>query len=463
MRPLLFVAMPFGRKPDPSGTFEIDFDDLYERVIKTAAKAADVDVIRADEETYGGFIHGAMYERLLLAEIVLADLTLANPNVFYELGIRHAARPHATILMYASIGRLPFDVSPVRAVRYELKEGRLVDDRVAPLTTLLQQRIEQAKSDLAHTDSPLFLLLPGLQPPTLSRETADSFRDRLRGVAGLQERISVAAQQRHGVALEQLRAIEQELRPYPSCPPQLLLDQMRGYRAISAWDDLIRLVDAFPAPVAAIVSVQEQLALSLNRRNQPGDRERAITLLRKLLRERPPSAETMGVLGRVYKDLYAELAKAGRTLEAAAALEQAITSYAAGFQADPRDYYPGLNAITLSLQQEGVEARARVQELRPVVAFAVARRGGLASCEYWDVAAVCELAAIGEDWPTAQRAAGEVGILANESWMLETTANNLELIRHWLEAEGRSTSALPAIVELLKRRAADLAGPGATQ
>src|SRR3954469_23480926 len=124
-RPMLFVAMPFGTKPDPTGRITIDFDDIYARAIRPAADDAKVEVIRADEERGGGIIHKPMYERLLLAEIVVADLTFANANVFYELGIRHAARPHATILIFASIGTLPFDVAPLRSVPYQVKkDGR---------------------------------------------------------------------------------------------------------------------------------------------------------------------------------------------------------------------------------------------------------------------------------------------------------------------------------------------------
>jgi hypothetical protein len=64
-----------------------------------------------------------MFARLLLAEFVVADLTLANPNVFYELGIRHAAKPFTTVPIYANVSALPFDVAPVRAVGYQLKKG----------------------------------------------------------------------------------------------------------------------------------------------------------------------------------------------------------------------------------------------------------------------------------------------------------------------------------------------------
>ena len=461
LRPLLFVAMPFGRKPDPTGQYDVDFDDLYGRVIKVAAEQAGVDVLRADEETYGGFIHAAMYERLLLAEIVLADLTMANPNVYYELGIRHAARPRSTILLYALASRLPFDLSPLRAVAYDLKDGRLLDDHIDTLTATLRQRIEQAKSDSDHTDSPLFLLLPGLRPPSLEPDAAESFRDRLRWVADVQQHLEVVKRSDRAVALRELAAINAQLQPYANAPVQLLFDLMFAYRAISAWDEVIHLLTALPPAISARGQVQEQLAMALNRRNQPGDRDRAVAVLDRLVAIEAPSPETYGILGRIYKDMYTEHGEAGRPMEAAAALEHAIQSYVAGFEADPRDYYPGINAITLSLQQTGAAAQARVRRLRPVVAFAVERRRRANAQSYWDVAAACELAAIEADWPAAQRAAGELCILAREAWMVETTAQNLRLIAHWLETQHHANDALAAIVAMVQRRAADLVGPAA--
>src|SRR4051794_11204282 len=152
--------MPFGRKRDPSGRIEIDFDEVYEQAIKPAAADAGVEVVRADEERGGGIIHKPMYERLLLAEIVIADLTFANANVFYELGIRHAARPHATILIFASIGTLPLDAAPIRALPYAVGRGGTLGTRAAhELREALAQKLERAK-DTQDFDSPLFELLP---------------------------------------------------------------------------------------------------------------------------------------------------------------------------------------------------------------------------------------------------------------------------------------------------------------
>ena len=95
--PLCFVLMPFGSKKDPGGGPDINFDRIYEDAIRPAVDAAGMEAIRADEERTDGIIHRAMFERLLLCDFAVADLTTANANVFYELGVRHAARPATTL------------------------------------------------------------------------------------------------------------------------------------------------------------------------------------------------------------------------------------------------------------------------------------------------------------------------------------------------------------------------------
>jgi hypothetical protein len=91
LKPMCFVAMPFRIKAalDGSGV-KIDFDRVYQ-AIKAGVEGAELECIRADFEVQGGFIHRPMFERLIVAEYVIADLTFANPNVLYEVGIRHGA------------------------------------------------------------------------------------------------------------------------------------------------------------------------------------------------------------------------------------------------------------------------------------------------------------------------------------------------------------------------------------
>src|SRR5262245_6714110 len=111
--------MPFGQKIDPSGR-SIDFDAFYNAVLDSAIREAELEPIRADEEMAGGIIHKPMFERLILCEYAVADLTTANANVFYELGLRDAVRPRRTTLIFAEDGRLPFDVGPLRAIPYKI-------------------------------------------------------------------------------------------------------------------------------------------------------------------------------------------------------------------------------------------------------------------------------------------------------------------------------------------------------
>lgn len=123
LRPLCFVLMPFGQKPDSVGVL-VDFDAVYKEFIRPAIEEAGLEPIRADEEVVGGIIHKPMFERLVLCEYAIADLTTANANVFYELGVRHAVRPWSTVLLFAEGGRLPFDVAPLRAMPYRLDGGK---------------------------------------------------------------------------------------------------------------------------------------------------------------------------------------------------------------------------------------------------------------------------------------------------------------------------------------------------
>lgn len=133
MLPLCFVLMPFGKKSIPSGV-TVDFDAVYQDLIAPAITAAGMEPLRADEEVGGGIIHKPMFERLILCDFAVADLTGANANVFYELGLRHGIRPATTVLLYAGTERMMFDVAPLRALPYTLDPaGRRTWRPLAPV------------------------------------------------------------------------------------------------------------------------------------------------------------------------------------------------------------------------------------------------------------------------------------------------------------------------------------------
>jgi hypothetical protein len=114
----VFVAMPYGVKEG------IDFNAVYDEYIKPALESAGFEVFRADEELRAGSIHKDMFQELLLADLVVVDLSIDNPNVWYELGVRHALRARGVVQIQCQRDYLPFDVYGQRTLRYRVKDGR---------------------------------------------------------------------------------------------------------------------------------------------------------------------------------------------------------------------------------------------------------------------------------------------------------------------------------------------------
>ncbi|MDH4171568.1 MAG: DUF4071 domain-containing protein [Acidimicrobiia bacterium] len=425
VRPLVFVAMPFGVKHDPCSAMEIDFDDIYARGIKPPLTELGLEVVRADDERTGGFIHTPMYERLLLAEIVVADLTLLNPNVFYELGVRHAARPHATVMIFANVAQLPFDVAPLRAIPYELEEGRLTEGGAQSLRESVRLAVASAMA-ASETDSPLFQLIQDYPGVRLPHDSTEAFRDRVRKVAALHDRLrELAAAPGKAAAIDEVRRIEEAVVA-GGAESELLVDVLFTYRDLEAFDDMIRCVEGLPRGLQVAKTIQEALGFALNRR---GDRAGARRVLQAVIDRYGPSPEVNGLLGRVHKDLYRAALDDGDEPAAELHLDDAIDTYRAGFEADPRDHYPGVNAVTLLVQKGTPDALAEALELATIAAFAVSRRGGLGSSDYWDLATVLELAAVRGDEATATRAAVKATQTDARDWMYDTTLANLTMIR----------------------------------
>lgn len=448
-----FVDMPFGKKVDPKSAIEVDFDQIFDIGIEPAITAAGLVAIRGDREETGGIIHTAMFARLLLAEFVIADMTSANPNVFYELGVRHAAKPYTTIPIFATLGAPPFDVNMVRAIPYELNAGVLTEEAAEGLKSAIGKRIERALSGPVAKDSPLFDLFPNFPGIEMSHELTDVFRDRVEYSNQLKNKLAAAREKKPSeAAVQAIREIAQSQGDPKLLERGVLIDIFLSYRGVEAWDDMIALYEQMPAEVQTAALARQQLALALNRRNGPGDRDRAVRELEQLIHDHGDSAETLGILGRIHKDRYRE-AKESDDPAAPGYLDLAIEAYTRGFEAEPADYYPGVNAVTLLLQRGDDEAQSEVDRLAPLVTFAAVRRGGEKANDYWTVATVLELACAGRDYGLAQRCLPRALTLANEGWMFETTAHNVRLIETLREGED-GIERVSTIAQALEQAAA---------
>ncbi|HEY3587236.1 MAG TPA: TRAFs-binding domain-containing protein [Myxococcaceae bacterium] len=444
--PFCFVLMPFGRKSDAAGK-SIDFDAVYREVIKPAVTEAGLEPFRADEELTGGIIHKAMFERLVLCDYAVADLTLANANVFYELGVRHAARPWSTVSIYAGTSRLPFDVADLRTIHYAIGPDGLPDQVEESREAIT--RVLRAASRQPTPDSPLFQLLEDY--PRVAHEKTDLFRDRVQIAVTQRERLRRARElgKERGPAVGRtaVAQVEAEFADLAGCEAGVLVDLLLSYRALGAWSDMLRLVDAMPRPVGQTVLVQEQYAFALNRL---GDGRRAQEVLETVLERRGPSSETLGLLGRVLKDRWERSTREGDEASSAL-LDEAIEAYRRGFEADFRDAYPGINAVMLmEIRDPGDPEVAR---MAAVVSYAAERRLAARKPDYWDYATLLEAWVIGQDETRARAIYPKTIAAIRERWEPETTARNLRLIREARERRGAAPDWATQIENGLLRRA----------
>lgn len=118
-----FVVMAIGTQS--VGGKVVDAAQLkatYEKLIRPALLEVDpaLEVIRADEVAAQGTVTTDILTRLMYSDLVLVDVTYPNPNVFYELGIRHACRSGTVIIRNkAADGAAPFDIGHQRYIAYE--------------------------------------------------------------------------------------------------------------------------------------------------------------------------------------------------------------------------------------------------------------------------------------------------------------------------------------------------------
>lgn len=144
-----FVIRPFNVK---SG---VNFETTHEQLIAPALKAFGVERMTTLDIFSSGNIRTDMFRLLLTADLVIADLSIHNANVFYELGIRHSLVKKHTILIRADVDSIPFDLFTDRYLLYDAANP------AACLDTLVRT-IDATLHSTSDTDSPVFLLLPGL-------------------------------------------------------------------------------------------------------------------------------------------------------------------------------------------------------------------------------------------------------------------------------------------------------------
>ena len=169
--PNCFVVMGYGKKADYEQGKTFDLDKSYQYIIRPAVQAAGYECIRSDEIRHAGNINVPMYEHLLRADLVIADLSTANLNAFFELGVRYALKPRTTIVIAEKGLRIPFDMGQVVIRHYEHLGSGIDYAEVERMKTLLADTITDVMKTAA-SDSPVYTFLSRLKPPAIEEIAA---------------------------------------------------------------------------------------------------------------------------------------------------------------------------------------------------------------------------------------------------------------------------------------------------
>ena len=452
MTPHAFIAMPFGTKPGADGN-AIDFNRIYAELLKPALEAAGCEVFRADDEQRAGDIRTDMFQELLVADLVLADLTLDNPNVWYELGVRHALRARGVILVQGPRPTSPFDIYTDRKLRYRLKDGApdpafLGADR-ALLTAMARATLGASAQRKV---SPVYTLLPHLREPQWRQ-------------------LLLADDNEFGAAYEQWRGRMEVARAKSRAGDILVLAGETPTQALwleakrDAGNSLLKLRhfafaleqfdDALGADPADNVACCKRIVCL----GRLGRHEEAHEAARQLVEHRPTDPEAWALAGRVEKDRWisrwrSDAVPPSQLRETAsgelASLEEAVTPYHQAFIAEPSHHYSGINSLTLQLLLKhlgGEVSQTVLDNLTGGVLWAALSAAKRDPKDYWAKASYAELCLLVNPRESVVKEYRNTMAAAKGDWFaLDSTRQTLTLLRD-LEFRPAETQAALDIVD----------------
>ena len=254
---ICFVIMPIGK--EGSADFA-HFRSVFDVIIKPAAEQAGYEVHRADDSALMGNMTNEIVKSLAGADLVIADLTNRNPNVYLELGVRHCLRKSGTIHLVREDQALPFDVAGYRAIKYSTNFAKIDSVREAIIAAISEKRRRPEIADNPVHDS--------LNLPQDYRSIAESEQ-----VVELE-----AAQRRLAKVTRELQALKQRYLPEGSgshsgeVNPELLDEREMAARLSSITSEVRE--DSLP----------RQLVVRAQHAASDGNLEELVSVAQRLLR-----------------------------------------------------------------------------------------------------------------------------------------------------------------------------------
>jgi tetratricopeptide (TPR) repeat protein len=433
-----FVVMGFGKKTDFETGRVLDLDQSYLNLIKPAVEAARLKCIRADEIVHSGLIDVPMYEQLLKADVVVADISTSNRNALYELGVRHALRPYTTVIIAEEMMmKSPtFDLSHIVIRKYRhlgedigVNEARrFTNDLTAAIQSIMATNPE------LRGDSPVYKFIERLIPPSIS----PAVRAAVAAAASATENVAGSPTPVHS---ELMQRVDEAQTKGDWVKARMLLEEIREMRRAGASETSAGQQVENPEDP----DVLQRLALATYKSKYPTPEE-ALKAARDLLKLLEPQTtndtETLGLWGSVHKRLW-ELTKERSYLD------QAVRAYERGFYLR-NDYYNGINYAYL-LNERAAHPIGFAEAVADFVQARRVRKEVVSICNqwlesnsrttplpsgskfpekrYWVLATLAE-AQIGlEDEALGQQRLEEAVAAAPEEWMKQSTQEQVTKLK----------------------------------
>jgi tetratricopeptide (TPR) repeat protein len=330
------MIMPYNKKATNAQTGsqvpdKVDFDRLWEAALRPAIDKAGYEPVRANEDI-GALIINEMIERLAISDLVVADLSIPNGNVYYEVGIRHAAQRQGCLLTAADWANPLFDTAQMRHIRYPLPAESISDETAAEIIKIISASVPL----LASGESPFYQVFPKF--PDYDPTRATSFRKTLEDLSLFQAQI-IAARSATGIEERRARALALRDDYHTGGPIQkaVAIELLYTLRDCSDWETVLEFIASLPADLQSSPLLIEQRALALS---NSGDNDTAIGALRELIKTQGDTSERRGLLGGRYRRKWKQT---GNPLD----LDRAIAEYDAGMKLDLNDYFPSSNLARL--------------------------------------------------------------------------------------------------------------------
>ena len=326
----MFVIMPFGVRAVGPSHEPHDFDQVYSRVLRPIATQAGWKVVRVDEVVEPGAVTTQAFRELFAADLVVADVTSANSNVYYELGIRQALSPSGTVLVALAGTELPFDIANQRVTFYrrDFTADRNFADRYLEALN--------AEAASGPTASPVREALEhlGLVVPGPARDAA-----------GFERELELKV--RRAKNADQLISVWHWAKSFSPLPVAPLLDLADRLADAADYENALKVLEALPAEADHDYEVHRKRGFFLRNLNQFPAAE---VEFRRALDINPDDPETLGMLGGGYK-------RQGRYAEA-------LDCYEKGMTLSPTRLYMRVNHAAMAILESPTNPQRGIQLYR---------------------------------------------------------------------------------------------------